>query len=1002
MRHDAALTDVFFTNPSLGWAVGDRGVIWSTTDGGTTWQQQQSNVTCRLSAVYFIDDRRGWAVGGECRPLSNSTRGVVLCTADGGETWSAVPHLILPSLVGVKFFDPIHGIAFGQSAAAEPSGVFTTHDGGKTWQALPSDGNGAWLAGDFLGPNAGALAGPAGELATVARHQVVHSPFAAASLRSFRAMRLIAPTGGWAVGDGGLLLTTHDLGRSWQTPPTDLPEIFADNFDFHAVAVQGTHVWVAGTPGTRIIHSPNDGQTWESLPTGQNAPLRALTFVDTEHGWAVGDFGNILATSDGGRSWHSQRSGGERVALLALFADPANVPLELLADAGAADGYIAAVNLLCTPLTDVEPATQSAIVDRWQQTMLLSGAATTSCAWRFPLPNVDLALERDDLLKALNRENDGRALQQLQAYLVRELRTWRPDVVVTNQEPLSANPQSAIRNPQSSLASLLEQMLAEAISAAADPSQHPEFATDLGLAPWQVKKVYCVLGPGQRGDDVLPASRFSPWLGAALSDYVQPSRSLLNSSSVAPPDSYEFKLRLSTVPQATNSRGLFAGISLAPGCDARRPQADLPTQDLEALRRLATRRRHLQELIEHTEGNVAWASQVSTMIDGLSSDDAGQLLVQLAEGYRKSGRLDLAADTYFLLTRRFPDHPLAVQSLDWLVKFYASSELATRLQQSTPSTMNRGKEVAEFDIRQTSAALPTSKPNLTRDARLRRAAQLADYLKSARPAVYAEPSVRFAEVAAERELGYANPAQRLAIALNQMPESNPWRECAATEQWLAQPADMPPAKKLATCRTVDQPPTLDAKLNEPLWKAADRMKLGDDNVGRTILSVQQNPETDKSVRPTATVQLARDAQFLYVAIHAPKVADVDYTADDSPRSRDADLMQHDRVTLRIDTDRDYSTAFELTVDHRGWTNDSCWEDPTWNPNWYVAASADDTSWTVEAAIPLAELAQKLPASRAVWAISARRIIPRTGYETWAGTTTSAADSPSQFGLLIFE
>ena len=70
-------------------------------------------------------------------------------------------------------------------------------------------------------------------------------------------------------------------------------------------------------------------------------------------------------------------------------------------------------------------------------------------------------------------------------------------------------------------------MIAPAIAAAADPAQHPELASDVGLAPWQVKKVYGVLPPGARGDEMLAAGRFSPWLGAALSDYVSPARRLL-------------------------------------------------------------------------------------------------------------------------------------------------------------------------------------------------------------------------------------------------------------------------------------------------------------------------------------------------------------------------------------------------------------------------------------------------------------------------------------------
>ena len=112
------------------------------------------------------------------------------------------------------------------------------------------------------------------------------------------------------------------------------------------------------------------------------------------------------------------------------------------------------------------------------------------------------------------------------------------------------------------------------------------------------------------------------------------------------------------------------------------------------------------------------------------------------------------------------------------------------------------------------------------------------------------------------------------------------------------------------------------------------------------------------------------------------------------------------MCLRFDIDRDYATAYELSVDHRGWTRDACWGDTTWNPNWYVAAADDADCWTAEAAIPLAELTDKPPAARDVWALAIRRTIPRTGYQTWSATASrgdaASDDSPAQFGLLIFE
>jgi photosystem II stability/assembly factor-like uncharacterized protein len=998
LRNDAALADVYFVDATTGWAVGERGVIWHTGDGGVSWQQQESGASCRLNSVFFIDHRRGWAVGGASRHYGNTTQGVVLRTTDNGETWRPIAGLLVPQLNRVKFFDSNVGIAIGPGNATYPSGVAVTRDAGQSWQPLPTDQASHWLAGEFLDSDTGAVAGPAGQFATIARRQVIHSPLAPVSLRSARAMRL-APATGWLVGDGGLVMSSSDLGHSWQSPPAELPNSAGEQFDFHAVAVHGAHVWIAGSPGTRVFYSADGGQTWESLATGLNTPLRAISFVDAQHGWAVGDLGCILATRDGGKSWYLQRAGGQRAALLAVFAHATDVPLELIAEQGAAESYITAVNVL-----HGDPASN----DRAREALISVGAAAAETTWRFPLPPDDLALQPTEIVAALNRATDGQAIRQMQNHLVRQLRTWRPEVVITHA-PASQTDKS--------VAAMLEELVVQSVGAAADAEQFTELASNVGLPPWQVKRVYGLLPPDSHGDIAILTGRFSPWLGASLAEWAAPSRRLLVTTQTAPPDS--FNLRLLTGAPDFNGKterpnGLFGGIALPHGSDARRQPPDLPANDLEELRRLATRRRHLQKLLEISEGNAAWAGQVTTLTQGVGDNTGAELLYQLAEGYRETSRLDLAADTYFLLARRYPEHWLAEPALVWLVQFYASSEAGhrsvtrglTNVRNTTSSGEPASGTVAlaggnvelqpshAIETLQQASATATIGPEappavgLAQDDRLRRAIQLADYLKTARPALYAEPAVRFAEVSAQRQLGYANAAKRYFLTLGQHPQSDPWRRCAETEQWLSKPGDAPPPKSLATCRRTTDRPHLDGQLNEPLWDTADRLRL------RTSDGNLQTSEA------TGQLRLLYDEEFLYLGLTCPRSAG-DYRRDKRPRPRDADLQQHDHVTLRFDIDRDFSTAFEFTVDHRGWTRDACWDDSTWNPNWYVAANVDESTWTVEAAVPLSELTAIPPATKHVWAVGARRTLPRVGYEGWP-EQKNADDSPDQYGLLIFE
>jgi photosystem II stability/assembly factor-like uncharacterized protein len=63
--------------------------------------------------------------------------------------------------------------------------------------------------------------------------------------------------------------------------------------------------WAVGDGGL-IIRSSDGGVTWRPLASGTHVNLHDVQFLDSDHGWAVGDNGTIIVTGDGGSTWSPQ------------------------------------------------------------------------------------------------------------------------------------------------------------------------------------------------------------------------------------------------------------------------------------------------------------------------------------------------------------------------------------------------------------------------------------------------------------------------------------------------------------------------------------------------------------------------------------------------------------------------------------------------------------------------------------------------------------------------
>lgn len=121
---------------------------------------------------------------------------------------------------------------------------------------------------------------------------------------------------GWAVGDFGLVIVTHDGGVTWEC--LDTPTLN----DLNDVAfIDLLHGWVVGDDGI-VLATQDGGQTWaaQTITAGE---LRKVDFLDDQFGWTSGWLGDSLlyVTSDGGSTWTEVDTPSRRV-VAATFVSP--------------------------------------------------------------------------------------------------------------------------------------------------------------------------------------------------------------------------------------------------------------------------------------------------------------------------------------------------------------------------------------------------------------------------------------------------------------------------------------------------------------------------------------------------------------------------------------------------------------------------------------------------------------------------------------------------------
>jgi photosystem II stability/assembly factor-like uncharacterized protein len=244
-------------------AVGERGHVLLSRDGGASWTQAEVPTRAMLTGVALFDERLGWAVGHD---------ETIVRSRDGGATWELVrsePDNQRP-LLDVWFGDAEHGFAIGAYGA-----YLVTANGGATWEERPI-GEDDYHLNEIVEAADGAL---------------------------------------YIAAEAGHLYRSDDRGESWRALSTPYEGSY-----FGALPLADGALLVFGLRG-HLYRSEDRGESWSEVPTGTEATLMAGLELPGGEVLVAGLAGVLLRSDDGGRSFRLEAFDDRRGHVAALAVD---------------------------------------------------------------------------------------------------------------------------------------------------------------------------------------------------------------------------------------------------------------------------------------------------------------------------------------------------------------------------------------------------------------------------------------------------------------------------------------------------------------------------------------------------------------------------------------------------------------------------------------------------------------------------------------------------------
>lgn len=293
------LTSLSFTDSLVGWLVGDSGVIVHTSDGGQTWEIQQSNTTNNIVNVFFLNNNIGWATSHSFSSLPYGT--LLLKTADGGMNWDTISYPETNVFIeSIFFLDSLTGWMGGT-----PHALVSTNDAGNSWHQAEIDTSTLAffpvLNIEFYNEQYGYASGGIFDIAGViwrtsdggqnwyaidvedAPADEVHG------LYMFDSVNVIGSGGDPDFGFGVGFTRTNNGGITWE-----YDEIGIQGIAFDVDFVNNKEGWAPLGYENKYVYTVDTGRTWTPITTPEQTSIFDIVFTDSLHGYAVGSEGAFL------------------------------------------------------------------------------------------------------------------------------------------------------------------------------------------------------------------------------------------------------------------------------------------------------------------------------------------------------------------------------------------------------------------------------------------------------------------------------------------------------------------------------------------------------------------------------------------------------------------------------------------------------------------------------------------------------------------------------------